>query len=69
MRLNFIIYALKKDKIHMTSSKTVVDVGEIDARFLRRLVAELGVYDLSRYFQCGVCGASCPLRKIPAREF
>lgn len=48
----------------MASSRAVVDVSEADARFLRRLAAELGASDLSRCFQCGVCVASCPVREF-----
>ena len=50
----------------MASSRAVVDVSEADARFLRRLAAELGASDLSRCFQCGVCVASCPVREFEA---
>ena len=45
----------------------IVDLREMDARFLRRLASELGSSDLSRCFQCGVCVASCPIREIEAR--
>ncbi|RLI10536.1 heterodisulfide reductase [Candidatus Bathyarchaeota archaeon] len=48
----------------MTSNRAVVDIGEVDVRFLRRLASELGASDLSRCFQCGVCVASCPVREI-----
>lgn len=50
----------------MTSSRAVVDISKGDARFLRRLSAELGASDLSKCFQCGVCVASCPIREIEA---
>ncbi|MFQ6053833.1 MAG: 4Fe-4S dicluster domain-containing protein, partial [Candidatus Bathyarchaeia archaeon] len=50
----------------MTASRAVVDLGEADARFLRRLNAELGASGLSRCFQCGVCVASCPISEIEA---
>lgn len=50
----------------MESSRAVVDLSEADARFLRRLGAELGASDLSKCFQCGVCVASCPVREVEA---
>ena len=50
----------------MASSRAVVDLSEADARFLRRLKAELGASDLSKCFQCGVCVASCPVREVKA---
>ncbi|MGD0803912.1 MAG: 4Fe-4S dicluster domain-containing protein [Candidatus Bathyarchaeia archaeon] len=45
---------------------SVVDLSEVDTRFLRRLETELGASDLSKCFQCGVCTASCPVREVEA---
>jgi heterodisulfide reductase subunit C len=43
----------------------IVDVGEVDARFLRRLKSEFDESHLA-CFQCGVCSASCPVIGIEA---
>ncbi len=43
----------------------VVEVGEIDPRFLRRLKSEFDESHLA-CFQCGVCSASCPVIEIEA---
>ena len=43
----------------------IVDVDEIDSRFLRRLKSEFDESHLS-CFQCGVCSASCPVIEIEA---
>ena len=48
----------------MGPNDAVVDISKSDARFLRRLAAEMGASDLSKCFQCGVCVASCPVREI-----
>ncbi len=50
----------------MVPIDAVVDISKSDARFLRRLAAEMGASDLSKCFQCGVCVASCPVREIEA---
>ncbi|KYH39332.1 MAG: heterodisulfide reductase [Candidatus Bathyarchaeota archaeon B23] len=42
-----------------------VDVGEFDARFLRKLKGEFDESHLA-CFQCGVCSASCPVIGIEA---
>ena len=45
---------------------SIVDLSDVDTRFLRRLEAELGANALSKCFQCGVCTASCPVREVEA---